>query len=191
VEEELVDQLVDHAQGRLLVGDILQVLEDEHHPVLEGVDRVDVFLVFRFDLEEGAHEAHPLQVLRQVRVTVVSAESLKNVLYLLRLLALPLRQLTEPESRLVHADLALAQIFDGRLRREDGLCQELLIQVLRCHSGFSLDGYVLDLTLEGGVFGELVEFGEGKAPWKSLIDVVLLLVGENELVGVAPASVDF
>lgn len=76
VEEKLVDEFVDHAEGGLFEGDVFEVLEDEHHAVLEGVDRVDVLLVLRFDLQEGAHEAHPLQVARQLRVPVVPPESL-------------------------------------------------------------------------------------------------------------------
>ena len=108
MEQKLIDELVDHAEGALFEGDVLEVFEDEHHAILEGVNRVDVLLVLRLDLEEGTHETHPLQVARKLRVPVVPPESLQDVFYLLALLALPLGQLAEAQPCLVDAHLALA-----------------------------------------------------------------------------------
>lgn len=38
------------------------MLEDEHHPIFERVNSVDVFLVLGLNFQKRAHEAHPLQV---------------------------------------------------------------------------------------------------------------------------------
>jgi hypothetical protein len=130
MEEKLIDEFVDHAEGGVFEGDVFEVFEDEHHAILEGVDGVDVLLVFRLDLEEGAHEAHALQVARKLRVPVVPPESLQNVFYLLALLALALGQLAEAEPCLVDAYLIFAEVFQLRLSGDDWLCQELFAEVL-------------------------------------------------------------
>lgn len=90
MEEKLVIELVDHVECLFVIGEFFEMFEDEHYPVFEGVYRVDVFLVLGLDLEEGVHEAHPLQVLGEGGVAIVTAKTLKDVLYLLGLLALSL-----------------------------------------------------------------------------------------------------
>lgn len=90
MEEKLVIELVDHVECLFVIGEFFEMFEDEHYPVFEGVYRVDVFLVLGLDLEEGVHEAHSLQVLGEGGVAIVTAKTLKDVLYLLGLLALSL-----------------------------------------------------------------------------------------------------
>ena len=69
-----------------------------------------------------------------------------------------------------------------RLGGDDGLSQKLLIEVFRCDPGLSLGGNVLDLSPKGGIFGELTRLRQRKPPWETLDYVILLLVGENELI---------
>lgn len=130
MEEELIIELVDHAECLLIIGELLEVFEDEHYPILEGVNRMDVLLVLGLDLQEGVHEAHPLQVLGEGGITEVPTESLQDVLDLLPLLALALRQLAETESGLVHSHFTLPQILHRILSRHYRLREKLLIQVL-------------------------------------------------------------
>lgn len=60
MEEKFVIEFVDHVESLLVIGEFLEMFEDEHDPVFEGVYCMDVFLVFCLDFEEGVHEAHPL-----------------------------------------------------------------------------------------------------------------------------------
>lgn len=62
VEEELLNHFADEEERGLFVGDCLGLVEDEHHPVFEGVDGVDVLLVLGLDLQHALVEANLLQV---------------------------------------------------------------------------------------------------------------------------------
>jgi hypothetical protein len=52
VKQELIDELADHIQRPLIVGELLEVPEDEHHSVFEGIDRVDVLLILRLNFKK-------------------------------------------------------------------------------------------------------------------------------------------
>mgnify|MGYP003431490020 CR=1 FL=1 len=103
------------------------MIEYKHNPVLKGVNGVNVLLVLGLDLQEGIHEAHPLQVLSEGSVFMVPPEPLQNILYLFALLALPHRQLAEPQTRLIDSHLSLAQLLHWIDRRSHWLRQELFI----------------------------------------------------------------
>lgn len=90
MEEEFIVELIDHVKCLLIVGELLEMFEDEHDPIFEGVDGMDVLLVLGLDLEEGVHKTHSLQVLCQGRIAIVPSKPLQNVLDLLCLLALSL-----------------------------------------------------------------------------------------------------
>lgn len=90
MEEKFVVEFIDHVECLFVVGELLEMLENEHYAVFEGVDRMDVLLVLCLDFEEGIHEAHSLQVLGERGITIVTTKSLQNVLYFLGLLALSL-----------------------------------------------------------------------------------------------------
>ena len=122
MEEELIVELIDHVECLLVVGELLEVFEDKHYAVFEGVNRMDVFLVLCLDFEEGVHEAHPLQVLGKRGVTIVTPKSLQNVLNLLGLLALSLWQLGKSKASLVHPHFTLSQLLHGILSRHYRLC---------------------------------------------------------------------
>lgn len=90
MEEEFVIELIDHVECLFIIGKLFEMFEDEHDPIFEGVNGMDVLLVFSLDLEERVHKAHSLQVLCKGRIAIVPPKSLQNIFDLLRLLALSL-----------------------------------------------------------------------------------------------------
>ena len=68
---------------------------------------------------------------------------LQNVLYLLGLLTLALRQLTKSQASFIHPYFIAAELLGRYLAIDDGLSEKLLAQFLRCYPWFSFEGDVL------------------------------------------------
>lgn len=91
VEQKFIGQLVQHAGVCLLIGEIFQVFEENHHTIFEGVYCMDVFLVLVLDVYQGIGKTHSCQILGEGGVSIVAAETLKNVFYLLCMFAFSFR----------------------------------------------------------------------------------------------------
>ena len=52
MKEKLFNELIKHDDHGFFVSKLFEVFEDEHHTILEGVNSVNVLLVFSLYLEE-------------------------------------------------------------------------------------------------------------------------------------------